>query len=254
LKTSSISKNVIFVLLTVIICSVSPAFAQVTFTNDEVQFLADNPGLAFQDFNNGFITPGSFEICLNPVNSESNDPCFTPGFISPILEFLSSASAGPLLFGQDFNNNGNPPNVLETAANSSRFEIVFLVPEVSVVGMQLGCLETSGMPNSQCNEDIGVDVFGTGDVLLASTTVPGTSLFDTFLGVESSAEITRIRINVLQPDNASFSEGLLNIRFGANLSQNIPTLSEAGLIVTVVGLMLVGVFFAVKRRKAATGT
>ncbi len=47
-----------------------------------------------------------------------------------------------------------------------------------------------------------------------------------------------------------FDDSYERIVYTAQLSRNIPTLSEWGMISTVAGLMLVGVFFVIRRRKA----
>ena len=42
--------------------------------------------------------------------------------------------------------------------------------------------------------------------------------------------------------------GVLNVWFG-NAGLNIPTLSEWGMIAAAAGLMMIGVFFAVRRKR-----
>lgn len=66
----------LFVLLAVLIYSPLPASAQVTFTNNEAQFVANNPGLPEQDFEDGNVVAGSFTECGPVIDENTNDDCF----------------------------------------------------------------------------------------------------------------------------------------------------------------------------------
>ncbi|MGH7850165.1 MAG: hypothetical protein ACREOP_07695, partial [Thermodesulfobacteriota bacterium] len=85
-NAGSIYKRLVFVFLAVFLFSAFPALAQPTFTGDQAQFLADNPGAVSQGFLSHLIPQGEFTNCDSPVNRNSNDECFTPGFILPGLE------------------------------------------------------------------------------------------------------------------------------------------------------------------------
>ena len=67
----------------------SPASAQVTFTDNEAEFLAQNPNLAIQDFESGNVAPGSVVSCSQIINENTNDACFSPGDILPGIEFAA---------------------------------------------------------------------------------------------------------------------------------------------------------------------
>jgi hypothetical protein len=93
-------------------------------------------------------------------------------------------------------------------------------------------------------------VFGQGDALIGSTNVAVTDFFDTFLGIQSDVPITRI--NLSNGNQLLFFEGIDRISFGfSDFTANIPTLSEWGMIAAAAGFALVGMFYALRRRRAS---
>jgi len=232
--------------LTVILFSASPALAQVDFTTDEAAFLARNPDLQFQDFLGKVLTMP--EVCANPANSSSNDDCFTPGQILPDISFFAGPSGLPnalVLFNGNFFGNNNPPNVL--AANiggtGDSFDIIFTAPGINAVGLNAGCVQEG----DECiiGTTVRVSVFGDSG-LLGSIVIPVTSAFNSFLGISTVEPITEIS---MLDENDDAIQGVLNVWFGTRVNPRIPTLSEWGMIAAAAGLMLVGVFYAVKRRR-----
>lgn len=243
--------TILFLILAVFLFSSAQALAQVTFTGDQAQFLADNPAAVSQDFFSHAIPPDQFTNCNSPVNSQSNDQCFTPGFIHRGVEFSVSQFTGDnlfVLFGPDYRGTGSPANVLAPSIFNQSFTITFPFVGADAVGMLLGCLQAE---TGLCSETLRVDVYGTDGGLLGSTTVSGTSQFNTFLGVESVQEIGRVSVLLLGGLDENV-QGATRVwfKFGGH---PIPTLSEWGMISAVAGLGLIGVFFAVRRRRAATG-
>ncbi len=94
--------------------------------------------------------------------------------------------------------------------------------------------------------DLLVSVFG-GSGLLGTTEILATNSFNSFLGIYATEPITEITI--LDPGDDAI-QGVLNVWFGTSVERNIPTLSEWGMISAAVGLGLISVFFAVRRRRA----
>jgi hypothetical protein len=241
-------KLLIFVFFSVFLYSIFPASAQVTFTNNEAQFVANNPGLPEQDFEDGNVTPTSFTECGLVIDQNTNDDCFSPGDILPGIEFLSQPPGiDMVLVGSNFNDN--PFNVLLPNSIDIAYDIAFPNNNVNAVGVDLGCLvEGQG---GMCSVNVIVQVFGAGDVLLGSTTEAVTSMFDTFLGIRSSELITRINI---ETETGGAFEAIERISFGMGQEPavaSIPTLSEWGVVGAVAGLMLAGVFFVVWRKKGS---
>jgi hypothetical protein len=168
-----------------------------------------------------------------------------PGNILPGILFTNGL-LGPrqwlFLIGEGFTNVGVPPAPALTASILYNFEIV-LDPGVNRVGLTIGCIS-----KGPCDRDIQVVVFDTDAQLLAETTVHVTSDFNTFLGISSDSLIENISLRNI--GNEVSDMGVLNVWFGNAEPSNIPTLSEWGMIAAGTGLMLVGVFFAVKRKRA----
>ena len=232
--------------LTVILFSASPALAQVDFTTDEAAFLARNPDLQFQDFLGKVLTMP--EVCANPANSSSNDDCFSPGQILSDIEFIVDPGLSPnalVLFEGDFFGNNNPPNVLASNVGGvgDDFDIIFTEPNINAVGINAGCLSESD--TCIIGRTVRVSVFG-GSGLLGTIVIPVTSAFNSFLGISTVEPITEIS---MLDENDDAIQGVLNVWFGTRVNPRIPTLSEWGMIAAAAGLMLVGVFYAVKRRR-----
>ena len=232
--------------LTVILFSASPALAQVDFTTDEAAFLARNPDLQFQDFLGKVLTMP--EVCANPANSSSNDDCFSPGQILSDIEFIVDPGLSPnalVLFNGNFFGNDNQPNVLASNVGGvgDDFDIIFTEPNINAVGINAGCLSESD--TCIIGRTVRVSVFG-GSGQLGTIVIPVTSAFNSFLGISTVEPITEISI---LDENVDVIQGVLNVWFGTRVNPRIPTLSEWGMIAAAAGLMLVGVFYAVKRRR-----
>ncbi len=237
-----------FVFIITLLISLSPALAQVTFTSDQAQFLADNPGAASQGFRSHAIPADEFTNCNSPVNSRSNDECFTPGFILPGLDLTINLQDGIdlfVLFGPDYRGSGSPPNVLAASIVNTTLDVKFPVLGADAVGVLLGCLQSE---NGSCDTAMTVEVFGLDGEFLGQTVVQGRSLFNSFLGIESSAPIARVSIIVPAPSENV--PGVTQVWFDL-ATRSIPTLSEWGMIAAAAGLMLAGVFFAVRRLRAS---
>lgn len=247
----SISSARLYVIfLTLFLFSVTPALAQVSFTTDETQFLALNPGLQFQDFLGTVVN--SPLVCNPPENSQSNDDCFTPGQILPGIEFTVDPGGGVnalVLLNGNFFGNGNPPNVLIANLPGDALDVIFTAPNINAVGLNVGCVDEG----DQCtvgSSSVSVSVFGAKG-FLGSTVIPVTSAFNSFVGINTLEPITEISIQDEDPD--FILQGMLNIWFGTAVERNIPTLGEWGMIAAAAGLGLIGVFFAVKRRRTQAG-
>ncbi len=249
-------KNLALSVPVLILAFVIPAFsasAQVIFSSNEAQFLSDNPDLDFQNFLSAPAPPGDFIVCNAPVDASSNDGCFTPGQILPGISF--SDNPGPnngamLVFGANFAANANPQGPLASNTFTDTLDILFSEPDTTRAGFLAGCMVQGG----PCSDQMTIQVFGVGDALIGSTSVPVSSAFGTFVGVTSDEAITRINLsNTVDPTNNT--EGILNIRFAAPgppgpVVTNIPTMSEWGMIATALMLAAFGML-ALRRRRTA---
>ena len=126
---------IIFVLSWTVTFTGARASAQVTFTNDEAQFFADNPRPLIQNFNSGFAPPGNSIGCDSPLDSNSTG-CFPPGALLPGVEYDASPNHDPLaLFGIDYLGTGNPSIALGPDDRSKTLDIVFKRGGVSGCGV-----------------------------------------------------------------------------------------------------------------------
>jgi hypothetical protein len=239
--------NLYFAALALLLFSAFPASAQVIFTQNQSEFLAQNPNLQFQDFS-GAPDPLP-QVCANPATSNSNDGCFVPGRILPDIEFLIDPGLAPnalVLFEGNFFGNNNPPNVLASNVGGvgDAFDIVFTTTGINAVGFNAGCLSESGT----CDNEVTVRVLVFGESgLIGSIVIPVTSAFNSFIGINTVEPITEISI---EDDELDVIQGVLDVWFGtSSLERNIPTLSEWGMISAAAGLGLIGVLFAMMRRK-----
>jgi hypothetical protein len=213
----------------------------------------NNPGLASQDFQSGNAAPGGIAGCFVPVDTNSNDNCFTPGQILPGIQFIDNpvhpppGEFGMNIIGSNFGVTGNPFTALINNFFAASFDIVFLDNNVSAVGMDMGCVDAIG-GDTPCSNSLVVQVFGVGDVFMRSTTVAVTGAFDTFLGLSSAQTISRINLELESP-TPEIAKGIDRISFGeatAVVSQ-VPTLSEWGLIAMAGILGIIG-FIVIRRR------
>jgi len=248
-KLLKITVSYLLVIALFVLISDSPATAQVSFTMNEGQFLANNPGLVFQDFDAANVPPNSGVGCLVPVNSASNDICFVPGAILQGLEFFPSP--GPpanspdivSILGEDILTNNNPPNVMSASYFGQSLNIAF-APNTDTLGMTVGCLLGQGPVGPGCSSIAKIEVYGAGDVLLGSTTVAVTDLVNKFIGIISAQPISRVVLNTPDPD---LLPALLNLRFDIKSASNVPTLSEWGLIAMAGMLGLAGLIIMRRR-------
>jgi hypothetical protein len=186
----------------------SPPSDQVAFTTDEPGFLDDNTRLDFQDFLGAPVAPAGFLVCPAPADASSDDDCFVPGQILPGIAFTDNPGPDQLvLLGEDFGGLNNPTNVLTNDVFVDAFEILF-DGGTDTAGLTLGCINFIANDNACA---LQVDVFGPGGVLIGTYFIVVTDLFNTFLGVESDVEITRI---VLSEIFVTDVRGLLFILFG----------------------------------------
>ena len=163
--------------------------------------------------------------------------------VAPSHEFFD-------IFAVNFNGtSGNPSRAIGPDNHTDTLDIIFKKGGVSAAGVRPGCFVLTG---EVCLRTVTISVYGAGDTLLASTLVDVSSLFDDLLGVESEVPIERIRIS---PTDLNFGAGVVAIDelvFPQGSLSPVPTLSEWGMITAAAGLMLVGVFFAVRKRLRAS--
>jgi hypothetical protein len=217
-----------------------PAEAGVSFLLSKSEYIENHPNQLVQTFAAGKVDPGQFETCSQPVDEFSDDDCFDPGDIFPGLAFATHPIGINIVFLAGVNFFGsNPHNALARGGGPSTFEVLF-EGGVNTAGLDIGCF-TDG---SNCNSLQTVRLLDADGIIIDSIEVKTDDFFSTFVGFDSTVPVARVDIS----GHPAIAQGVDEVRFGQT-SRNIPTLSEWGMISAFVGLGLVGVFFAVRRKR-----
>jgi uncharacterized repeat protein (TIGR01451 family) len=172
------------------------AMASLTFYTDKPTFQAANPGLTTEHFEStGNFDPSTHYIqCSDPYDYHTSDSCWKPGDIVPGLTIGSSSGGGTVVVGPAY--YGTPSIV--TGANN--------YADATEVGFTAGTLAAGMDLVAAVQEDFTISIYGENDVLLGSTTAPG-SPSGLFFGVQSTQAIKRIELTSVDDtlvDNVSF--------------------------------------------------
>ena len=151
-------------------------------------FDAAAPGLPVEDFEDGSATLESVVTCNAPLNSASNDACFTPGEILPGIEIQDNpgpSTGGLFILGAWL--IGNPSIVTGASSSAESTDLRFPSNDVFSVGMDV-------LSNSPGVVAVGITIFGLGGAILSTSTVNATTT-GKFWGVTSDQVITRVALN-----------------------------------------------------------
>jgi len=94
-----------------------------------------------------------------------------------------------LVLGANYAGASNPGNILVNNTFSDALDVEFS-GATTVVGLRLGCVSTIG----SCSQTILVNVLGEGGVFLDSAIIDVTDLVDSFMGITSVMNISRINL------------------------------------------------------------
>lgn len=211
-------------------------FGGLTTFGDLASFQAATPGaiLSYEDFEGG-IAPAPVSTCNEPVNSNSNDVCFTPGDLVAGFDITSSLGGGVVVL--DPSLLGTPSIVIGANTFSESTVVTFTTPGVDAVAMEV----TAGFGGG----NVTLTVNGSSGVL-GVVSVPGSGVGSmNFIGMVAPEAITSIVIDADGGDG----DVMDNLYFGAAVPPVppvIPTLSTAGLI-----LLGLAVFFFVRKKVQA---
>lgn len=211
--------------------------------NDLGSFQAAAPAATnsedFEDNSN----PAGPTNCTEPVNSASNDICFTPGQIVDGIEITSSGANGIILLPQGF--NGLPSDVVGANTFADTTSLSFTAGDVQAVAMDV----YAGLAPS----DVTLTVFDTGGGMLGSATIMGLgALPDSgFIGFVSVAPIGEVVIESLG-GNGELFDNLLFGAAGADLPDPpaVPALQSTGLMVLILVLAVGSLLLLARRNKA----
>ena len=170
------------------------------------------------------------------MNSQTDDICYSPGALIPgfTMSVINDVTPDFVVITPNFFG------VTNVAVGPNTFladtEVTF-TPQVTGVGMNL-----ISIPQAST---VDVNIYGQGNVLLATVTLDLEAINGTFLGIRSSSPIERI---VVVGDGSNNTEIFYELLFGQCFESDVPTLSEWGLIIMAGLLGIIG-FMVIRRRK-----
>ncbi len=148
-----------------------------TFWTDRALFDAAFPGLPTEDWSGTSVPAGGVASCAPPLNSTTNDACFTAGSVLPGIELNVNVTTGGgqyVVLGVGFLSNTN----ILVGPNSFVDDLVLnFNPAVRAVGFDVVNPMTPGLTYN-------VEIFGTGGSLGTTTVTDGSE--GNFWGVDST--------------------------------------------------------------------
>jgi hypothetical protein len=215
------------------------AKAQLTLFTDRASFNAACPGLPVEDFEKADQLGGVDTAVDGPLDKFTDDGIFAPGDILDGLRLQERPARGPGGLGLAVTGDGF--NGLHTRKVFTNFfgdtlDIDFYNDNVFCTGMDISSVEDAS--------SIMVSVYGSGDLLLATTTLSAPNFGDgAFFGVLSDSLITRIDL----ASSSDQAEGVDNIAFGTPAS--VPEPSALALFgVSILGMLV----YSGRRRSRAS--
>ncbi len=192
----------------------------------------------FEDNNAG----GAFQSCVTPVNSASNDNCFTPGQFVDGMDMNTSSAGNAVMLPPAF--AGNPDFLMGAITFADTTFLDFSGADVQAVGMDVFAGLGAG--------DVTLTFRNAGGGTIGSATVMGLGALpdNAFLGVIAVEPIAQIEIEGIG-DNGELVD---NIAFGpiANLPDPpaVPALQPAGLLILVLVLGAASLLLLARRNTA----
>ena len=148
-----------------------------TFWNDRGAFNAAFPGLPTENWSGTIVPAGGVASCAPPLNSTTNDACFTTGSVLPGIELDINVTTGGgqyVVLGVGFLGNVN----ILVGPNSFVDDLIFnFNPAVRAAGFDLVNPMTAG-------QTYNVTISGPGGVIGTTTAVDGPE--GNFWGVDST--------------------------------------------------------------------
>lgn len=176
-------------------------------------FINTYPALPFEDFgDSSSIGCEDLTAILAPLNTQSNNSCFSPGDIQPGVEFRDNpinGDDGSNTEGLIFVPTGaaGVTNQSVTGNNFTNTFEILLTPTARVVGLDMVTLFGE--------DNLRIRLFNGDDQLIYSSTLPVVGPSGFFLGFEVQDPIGRIELLAAEGAASIGSEGLSGIFFGS---------------------------------------
>jgi hypothetical protein len=169
--------------------------------NDRASFDAAVGGPTLEDFELGHVSPADFIECSSPMNSSTNDSCFSPGEIVSGLEInnngVGHGGAEFVLVGANFFLNSS--TMVMQNFSGDTLNLVFSVPVAAVAFDLYSLLGT---------DPFDVSIAGVAGPLTTFSPAPGFA--GAFFGITSTDPITSLSItsstgDYIGIDNVAFT-------------------------------------------------
>lgn len=190
----------------------SQAFGTIEYYSDRSAFEAAAPGLPVEDFEEALVTrlPALVGCTGGVVDETTDDTCFVPGDILPGIAFQDSPgpdSEGLVAVGSAV-VPANADKSLAVSLLSDSMDILFSGATVNSVGFDLYCMNLGDPVQTTAT----VSFYTAGDALLDTRVMDCDADITSFLGIRSTADITRVHI--VDDSSAGFNEVIDDVAFG----------------------------------------
>ncbi len=215
--------------------------ASLTVFTDLASFQAAAPMAVNSEDIEDNITGGAISTCTEPVNSASNDACFTPGQFVDGLEITSSGGGGIVILPPGF--NGLPSFAMGANTFGDTTFMSFSDGDILAVGMDV----FAGLAPS----DVILTVSDAGGNTLGTATVAGLGMLPDsgFIGFVSDVPIAQIEIDSAGGNGELFDNVLFGTVNPFPDPPAVPALQTTGLLMLILILAAGSVLLLARRRK-----
>lgn len=186
-------------------------------------------------------TGGALTVCGEPVNSASNDMCFTPGQFVDGVDATSSSGGGMVILPPGF--NGLPSFVLGAVTFADTTILTFTDGDIRAVAMDVFAGLAAG--------DVMLTVLDGGGNTLGTASVTGLgALPDSgFIGIVSETPIGQVIIDGLGGNGELFDNLLFGTVNPLPDPPAVPALQTTGLLMLILILAAGSALLLARRRK-----
>jgi hypothetical protein len=146
--------------------------------------VADPGALSSEDFEGGLTGPGGLNTCNEPVNSASNDVCFSPGDLVDGFSMTSSSGAGIVVLGDGFLGQSGTVIGANTFADSTN---IAFSPAVTAIAFD--ALDGTG-PGP-----VTVTAFDGGGNVIGSADINTVDISNNFIGLVSPVPVASVTLD-----------------------------------------------------------
>ena len=198
---------------------------------DLTSFQASGVMTVLEDFEGGLTGAGAVNTCVPPVNSLSNDPCFTPGDLISGFNISATGTGTNQVVALGAGVVGNADVVMGANSFADVTVLTFDATNIQAVAFDL---------QTNAAGPVSVRVFDAGGVLIDTLSIVANP---SFVGFTSPVAIGSIELE----DDTAGGELFDNLRFGTmGPPAIIPTLSFTSIGLLLMLMLIVALRFKTK--------